>query len=83
MKMTLVEDLHSRADAVRNPPPWYHPRGLAERMHAIAFWCLILFLAGALAGIAVSFRYHSEELNKATQLGCLIHDGVTYELKRK
>ncbi len=59
------------------------PRHPLDILHSIIFWCLILFLAGAVAGIAFAFRYHSNELTKAAQLGCLIHNGVTYELRQR
>ena len=83
MKLELVEELHARIRASYGQPPWYHERGFSERLHAIAFWCLILFLAGALTGTAFAFRYHSNELSRATHLGYLIHNGVTYELKQR
>jgi hypothetical protein len=77
--------MHSLNDPPYDERPWYQRRGLGfvERVHAVAFWCLILFLAGAVAGMAVAFKYHSAELSKATRLGCLIHDGTTYELKKR
>jgi hypothetical protein len=79
--------MYTRDDASDEERSWYQRcgpvRGRADGAHAIAFWCLILFLAGAVAGMAVAFKYHSSELSKATRLGCLIHDGITYELKQR
>ena len=82
MNKCPVEQIHFETDAhPLSQVQWYRRRSLSERIHAIGLWCLILFLSGAVAGIAFAFRYHSSELSKATQLGCLIHNGVTYDLK--
>lgn len=83
LKGPSVQEIHAGTSASSRQAPWCQEHTFTERVHTTAFWCLILFLAGAVAGMALAFTYHSSEITKATRLGCLIHDGVTYELKRR
>ncbi len=56
---------------------------LSARLHAIAFWSLVVFLAGACAGIGAAFKYHSYQMDRTVQLGSFIHDNVVYDVRQK
>jgi len=56
-------------------------RVLSDKVHAIAFWFLIVALFGACGGIAVAFKYHSNQLDRTVQIGSFVHKDAVYEVK--
>lgn len=75
-----VEQIHGEKEEMAKVER-RHGRMLSEQVHAIAFWFLIVALLGACAGIALSFKYHSNQLDKTVQIGSFVHKDVVYEVR--